>query len=344
MLQSSVHILVLEDFDLFQKLIAPTFRQRPNWSVVGVVGCAADAVRLSKQLRPDLIVIDIDLPELNGINVARRIRRVAPDSKIVFLGESSARLVRETFRLGASSYVIKKDAPLELITAVETVLHGDQFMVSSASPFDLLDKSPLKPGREASEIVATLKSASPRNALTAPSHEVQFYSDDTLVLNGAASFIAAALEAAYSAIVCATEPVRDRLHNVLLGREPGMDDFIQCGNYLALDASDTLSAFMVEDSPNPAKFLGLMGGVIGAAFDTARAQRARVVLFQECSSLLWAQASAEATIQVEQLFNKLADEYDLDILCGYSIAYFDTIEDSHLIQRICAEHSAVRSE
>jgi hypothetical protein len=59
---------------------------------------------------------------------------------------------------------------------------------------------------------------------------------------------------------------------------------------------------------------------------------------------LWEQGREEPTIQLERLFNELANRYDLDVLCGYSLTYFHGEEDSHTIQRLCAEHSSVDSE
>jgi len=345
MLKSSVRVLVLEDFAQFQKTVAPLLRQRPLWQVVGVVVDAADALRLAQQLQPDLILLDIDLPRMNGVKAARRIRSAVPDSKIVFLGqESSIGVVREAFRLGASSYVMKEYAPQELILAMEVALQSGEFVGSGVWGANLIAKKEPKPDHPLREILAFHASRSPQGALMAPNHEVQFYSEDMILLHRVVSLVAAALRAGHSAVVCTTEPLRDDLHRVLQAQEPNLDDFIRRGRYLALDAADTLSAFMLGDAPNAAKFLDLLGGVITAAAEAAGKRLPRVALFQDCASLLWTQGQEEATIQVEQLFNKLAYEYDVDVLCGYSIAYFAGEEDVNLIQRICVEHSAVHSE
>lgn len=345
MLKSSVRILVLEDFDRFQKTIAPILQNRPNCQVIGVVVDPADAVRLAKQLQPDLILLDIDLPRMNGVKAARRIRSTTPDSKIVFLGqESSIGVVREALRLGASGYVIKEHAPSQLLAAMETVLQGKEFIGSGVWAANLIVKKEPTPNHRLRDILALHAIPSQSSVFIAPNHEAQFYSHDMILLHRVVSFIAAALRAGNSAVVCATESLRDDLLRVLQGCEPDIDDFMQSGRYLALDAADTLSAFMLGDSPNTAKFLNSVGGVISASAEAGPKHLSRVALYQECAPLLWAQGREEATIQVEQLFNKLAYEYDLDILCGYSLSYFDGEEDSHLIQKICSEHSAVHSE
>jgi DNA-binding NarL/FixJ family response regulator len=88
-----------------------------------------DAVRKAWELRPDLILLDIGLPSLNGIEAARQIRTLAPESKIIFLTqESSAEVVQEALRLGACGYVKKLKAAKELLAAVDAVISGNQFV------------------------------------------------------------------------------------------------------------------------------------------------------------------------------------------------------------------------
>jgi DNA-binding NarL/FixJ family response regulator len=87
-----------------------------------------EAVQKAQELKPDLILMDIGLPGLNGIEAARRIRTLAPDSKIIFLTqESSPEVVREAVSLGASGYVLKSQAETDLLIAVDAVLQSKQF-------------------------------------------------------------------------------------------------------------------------------------------------------------------------------------------------------------------------
>ena len=97
--------------------------------VVSGVCDGLEAVRKAEELLPDLIVLDIGLPKLNGIEAARQIRKLAPNAKILFLTqESSDDVVDEAFSVGAQGYVIKIQAGTELLTAVQTVLRGEQFV------------------------------------------------------------------------------------------------------------------------------------------------------------------------------------------------------------------------
>jgi len=99
--------------------------------VICEVSDGLEAVHKAEELKPDLILLDIGLPTLNGIEAARQIRKLAPDSKIVFLSqESSAEVVEEALRLGAWGYVLKTRAGSDLLPAVEAILSGKRFVSS----------------------------------------------------------------------------------------------------------------------------------------------------------------------------------------------------------------------
>jgi DNA-binding NarL/FixJ family response regulator len=88
-----------------------------------------EAVNKAEELQPDLILLDVGLPTLTGIEAARQIRKLSPKSKILFMSqESSVDLVREALGLGARGYVVKTDAGSELLQAIDAVLRGERFV------------------------------------------------------------------------------------------------------------------------------------------------------------------------------------------------------------------------
>jgi DNA-binding NarL/FixJ family response regulator len=126
---SSGRVLVVEDSEEFRKFICSTLGERPELQIVGEVPDGLQAIQTAEQLQPDLIVLDIGLPLLDGIEVARQIRGLSPESKILFVSqESSVDVVREALHTGASGYVVKTDAGRELLEAVNAVLRGEQFV------------------------------------------------------------------------------------------------------------------------------------------------------------------------------------------------------------------------
>ena len=338
---SSSRVLVVEDSDAFRKFICSTLGKRPELQIVGEVTDGLEAVQRAEKLHPDVIVLDIGLPSLNGIEAARRILKSFPKCKIVFVSqESSADIVREALSTGARGYVVKSDAGSELLEALDAVLRGGRFVGRRFSGHDFFGDSHAAASQD-------LQSNSSRTRLQnmeiARHHDVGFYSDDAGLLDHLTDFISASLTAGNAAIVVATESHRNSLLLRLQATCLDISAAIEQGRYIALDAADTLSAFMRNGMPDSVLFAKLLGNVIVTASKAATVKPARVAIFGECVHILWAQDNAEAAIQVEKLANQLAKRYNVDILCGYSLVSDQCVTDSRIYQRICAEHSAVYS-
>jgi DNA-binding NarL/FixJ family response regulator len=127
--RASVRILVVEDFQPFRSFIYSMFSKTPELQVICEASDGLEAVQQVEKLQPDLILMDIGLPRLNGIEAARRIRKLAPNSKIIFLSqESYADVVQEAMSLGARGYVVKVHAASQLLAAVDAVLANGQFV------------------------------------------------------------------------------------------------------------------------------------------------------------------------------------------------------------------------
>jgi len=127
-----VRVLIVEDHDPYREFLSSVIRKRPEFRVISQAADGVQAVRIAEELRPDLILLDIGLPGLNGIEAARRILRLCPDSKILFVSqESTEEIVLEALSTGANGYLLKTDVASELMAAISSVLMGERFMSMS---------------------------------------------------------------------------------------------------------------------------------------------------------------------------------------------------------------------
>jgi DNA-binding NarL/FixJ family response regulator len=124
-----VQILVVDDYEPFRRFLHLRLQSRPELKIVSEASDGLQAVQKAEELQPDLILLDIGLPKLNGIEAARQIRKSAPQSRIIFVSqESSPDTVQEALSLGTCGYVVKSKAEHDLLTTVDAVLEGSQFL------------------------------------------------------------------------------------------------------------------------------------------------------------------------------------------------------------------------
>jgi len=126
---SSFRVLVVEDSEPFRRFICSTLGKRTDLLIAGEVSDGLEAVQKAEELHPNLILLDVGLPNLNGIEAARQICKLSPKSQILFVSqESDADVVQEAFRIGARGYLVKVNAGRDLLSAVETVCQGKRFV------------------------------------------------------------------------------------------------------------------------------------------------------------------------------------------------------------------------
>ena len=122
---STIRVLVVDDFEPWRRFVSVMLRTKPGLVIVGEASNGSEAFQKAVELEPDLILMDVGLPTLNGLDTVRRIRDFVPEAKIILLSDdSSFDVVQKAMTLGASAYVLKTSASADLLTTVETVLSG----------------------------------------------------------------------------------------------------------------------------------------------------------------------------------------------------------------------------
>ena len=131
---SQTRILVADDHEVVRNGIRSLLEAQPGWTVVGEAATGREALEKAKQLKPDVVILDISMPELDGLEAARRITKAAPQTEVLILTMyDSEQLVQEVLEAGARAYILKTDAGRELVTAVEALRQHKPYFTSKVS-------------------------------------------------------------------------------------------------------------------------------------------------------------------------------------------------------------------
>jgi DNA-binding NarL/FixJ family response regulator len=153
----NLKILLADDHDLLRHGLKSLIAPRKDWTICGEAHTGSEAVALAKQHQPNVAILDISMPELSGLEAAKRIRAVSPTTEILILSiHYSDHLIREILRLGIRGYMVKTDSDKDLITAIETLArhkpyftscateliltHSQRASANTASPMELSDR------------------------------------------------------------------------------------------------------------------------------------------------------------------------------------------------------------
>jgi DNA-binding NarL/FixJ family response regulator len=135
---SNVRILIADDHELIRRGLVSALSERPDWTIVAEAADGRQACELAARLTPDIAVLDLTMPELNGLDVTRQIRASAPKTRILIVtAHESEQLIRDVLDAGAMGYVLKSDAGRVLVQAIEALLDERPFFTSKVARFVL---------------------------------------------------------------------------------------------------------------------------------------------------------------------------------------------------------------
>jgi DNA-binding NarL/FixJ family response regulator len=149
-----LRILIADDHDLMRRGVRTLLLAHAGWEVCGEAKTGREAVAKAEELKPDIVILDISMPDLNGVEAARRIRKASPSAEILVLSmHYSDQLIREIVDAGVRGYIVKSDSDRDLIVAVETLARHKPFFTPRATEVILGSFSAGGPGKEAPELI-----------------------------------------------------------------------------------------------------------------------------------------------------------------------------------------------
>jgi len=133
-MMKTLKILIADDHDVVRRGIKSLIESRPEWQVCDEAHSGREAVTKAEERKPDIVVLDISMPELNGLEAARRIQKVSPNSEILILSmHYSDQLIKEILDAGVRGFIVKSDSDRDLIIALETLANHKPFFTSKAT-------------------------------------------------------------------------------------------------------------------------------------------------------------------------------------------------------------------
>jgi len=310
------NVLVVDDYERWRQHVSGEIRKHARWRVIGEASDGLEAVRMAQELQPDLVVLDIGLPAINGIEAARRILDDRPDARILFVSEQhSTDIAEAALETGALGYLLKVDAGRDLLAAMETVVNRGRFISAG--------------------LLGHVATARPAHW-----HEAVFHSHDASLLDEYTRFAEGALADGNTLIFASGERRRNDLRERLRGRGFDVDRLTSEGLCLWFDAKRFLSDILVDGAIDEGRFRSIVVPLIARAESTSRG---RVAACGEICGGLWCDGHVDTAIRLEHLWDELARELQFDVFCGYLADVPALDDDSYaLFQSICREHSVVQ--
>jgi DNA-binding NarL/FixJ family response regulator len=125
---TAIRVLVVDDHSIVRRGICALLTAEPELEVVGEAATGAEAMLKAAELRPHVVVLDISLPDMDGLEVARQIGKMVPIPEVLVVSEHGAAMMKQAFRAGARGYLLKSDSARELVSAVRTVNSKQQYV------------------------------------------------------------------------------------------------------------------------------------------------------------------------------------------------------------------------
>jgi two-component system response regulator NreC len=305
-------VLLADDYIPFlesvSRLLAAAF------DVVAIAGDGRQALDLARRLRPDVVVLDISMPDLNGFQTLEQLRRDDPETRVVFLTlHQGDEFVAAAINGGAHGYVLKSRMRLDLISAIDHALAGRLFLPSLTS----------------------------LSTVAGSRHAVQFHANESQFLDEVSQLVGATLRSGEQVVLVTSEATRIGVAQRLQARQMNLAVLAEQEQYVATDSALALSQMMHDGRPDRERLAEIINGLDRLRLAVPNGPRSRLTILGDMSVSLCRNGNFEAALELERIWNELTRALPFFTVCSYPIECFKHSEARDLLSNVCVEHSAV---
>lgn len=307
-------VLLADDHAAFlqsvSRLLAASF------DIVALAGDGRQALELVRRLRPDLVVLDVAMPELDGFKTLEQLRRDSPDTRVVFLTmHRGDEFVSAAIDGGAHGYVLKSRISLDLISAIDHALAGRLFVPSLTS----------------------------LSTVAGTRHTVHFHADDGQFLDDVSELVGATLRSGEQVVICMSEATRSGVAQRLHGREMNLAMRAERGQYVEQDSALAVSQIMRDGKLDKERLGAIVHSLDRWRLAGPHGPQSRLTIVGDTTASLCRNGHFEAALEVERIWNELTRGLRFLTVCSFPTECFEHAAARNVVPRLFAEHSAVTS-
>ena len=286
------------------------------FDIVATAGDGRQALDLARRLRPDVVVLDVAMPYLNGFQTLEQLRRDGPEARVVFLTmHQDDEFVAAAINGGAHGYVLKSRVSWDLISAINHALAGRLFAPSLTS----------------------------LSAVEGSRHAVHFHNNDSHFMDEVSELVGATLRSGEQIVMVTNEATRIGVAQRLQARQMDLAMLAERGQYVAQDSALALSHVMHEGRPDKERVAEMIHGLDQLRLAVPNGPRGRLTIVGDMSASLCGNGDFAAALELERIWNESTRALPFFTVCSYPIDCFEHSAARNLLSNVCAAHSAVTS-
>ena len=288
------HVLLADDHIAFlesvNRLLATAF------DIVALAGDGRQALDLARRLRPDVVVLDVAMPELDGFQTLEQLRRDSPETTVVFLTmHRDDEFVSAAINADAHGYVLKSRIHLDLISAIDHALAGRLFVPSLTS----------------------------LSTVAGSRHTVQFHANDGHFLDEVSEAVSATLRSGEQVVIVTCEATRIGVAQRLQARQMNLTLLAERGQYVEQDSALAVSQMMHDGRPDKERLGEIIHGLDLLRLAVSNGARSRLTIFGDMTVSLCRNGDFEAALEIERIWNELTRPLPFFTICSYPIEGFE---------------------